>query len=246
MQNSNELQNYVITDFSQTFEDIHGLNMEYCLNIVENTESVFYSFSYLIKHLFSLIHYILPCQSVIIKNLTSAQRKNFYIELSKIDILFNKNRYIDDNNNNCTDIRILTDDFWSIPDYRTNPLCELYQRNADTFNEFYRRVGRDTVLTNRYFNVSLGNFLRFKRILTLVDRRDTIIQDIDNQNIIIDNQNNIIRDIETHSPRLCCQPSISHNTKIKLQLADLIFDIKDNLTDAMYKEILEKIALISE
>jgi hypothetical protein len=42
-----------------------------------------------------------------------------------------------------------------------------------------------------------------------------------------------------------CQHCVSSNTKIKHQLADLIFDIKDDLTDAMYKEILEKIALIS-
>ena len=45
--------------------------------------------------------------------------------------------------------------------------------------------------------------------------------------------------------RTHCQPCVSSNTKIKHQLADLIFDIKDDLTDAMYKEILEKIALIS-
>tara|TARA_Y100000816_G_C26093072_1_gene577949 strand:- start:1512 stop:2234 length:723 start_codon:yes stop_codon:yes gene_type:complete len=239
------MQNHVITDFSQTFERQTGLTMEYCLNIVEDTQSTFHSFSYLIKHLFSLIYQILPCQSLIIKNLTTPQRRNFYIELSKIDIKFNKNRYIDDNNNNCTDIRIFTDDFWSIRDYRTTPECIIYQRNADTFNEFYRRIGRDTVLTNHYFNVSMGNFLKFKRILELVHRRDTIIQDIDNQNNIIDNQNYIINDNWLHPSRLCCQLGISHNTKIKHYLADLIFDIKDNLTDAMYKEILEKISLIS-
>ena len=31
-------------------------------------------------------------QSLIIKNLTTPQRRNFYIELSKIDIKFNKNK----------------------------------------------------------------------------------------------------------------------------------------------------------
>tara|TARA_Y100000590_G_C15680014_1_gene999461 strand:+ start:417 stop:701 length:285 start_codon:yes stop_codon:yes gene_type:complete len=41
------------------------------------------------------------------------------------------------------------------------------------------------------------------------------------------------------------QHRVSLNYEIKFQLADLIFDIKRNLPDATYKEIMEKIALIS-
>ena len=59
------------------------------------------------------------------------------------------------------------------------------------------------------------------------------------------NQHTVANSYTTYPIHPQCQPCVSSNTKIKHQLADLIFDIKDHLTDAMYKDILEKITLIS-
>jgi hypothetical protein len=251
----NERSDNVITDFAQTFERETGLPMTSCREIVEDSHSIFHSFSYLIEHLFYLIDSAMPCQTFIIKGLTVSQRRDFYVELSEIGIHFTKNRYLDDNHNQCTDICISTANIWSVPDYRTTPELAIYQHRINVFNEFYSRI--DNLVTTRTaangnIIVSLENFLKFKRIFA-----DALSSYNHNRYINYNNINNnyIINNIvympnqppvaTTASQRPHSQPCVSSNTKIKHQLADLIFDIKDDLTDCMYKEILEKIALIS-
>ena len=249
----NERSNHVITDFAQTFERETGLPITSCREIVEDSHSIFHSFSYLIEHLFSLIDSAIPCQTFIIKGLTVPQRRDFYVELSEIGIHFTKNRYLDDDHNQCTDICISIANIWSVPDYRTIPELAIYQYRINVFNAFYTRV--DNLVTTRAaangnIIVSLENFLKFKRIFA-----DALYSYNHNRYINYNNINNnyIINNIvymqnqpavaTTAGQRPHCV--VSSNTKIKHQLADLIFDIKDDLTDCMYKEILEKIALIS-
>jgi len=252
----NELSNYVITDFAQSFERETGLNMVSCRNIIQDSNDIFRTFSYLIKHLFNFIDSS-PCETLTIKGLTVSQRRDFYIELSQIGIHYTKNRYLDDNNNHCTDICISITNIWSVPDYRTTPELAIYQYHINVFNAFYSRVERFEInrgtTANGNIIVSMENFLKFKRKLALAvtsyNQRLYINYNINNNYII----NNIINmpnqpsdtTATATTQRTHFQPNVSSNTKIKHQLADLIFDIKDHLTDAMYKEILEKIALIS-
>lgn len=249
---------HVITDFAQTFERQTLLPMTLCREIVQDSNSIFHSFSYLIQHLFSLIDSVIPCQTFIIKGLTVPQRKDFYTELSQIGIHFTKYRFLDHNRNLCTDICIYTSFCWSVPDYRTNPELAIYQHHINFFNAFYSHIDNlvtTQTSTNGNIIVSLENFLKFKRIfadaLSSYNNNNSYINynNINNNNYII---NNIVYNISnlssvtnTHPQPTHSKPSISSNTIIKHQLADLIFDIKDNLTDAMYKEILEKISLIS-
>ena len=101
--------------------------------------------------------------------------------------------------------------------------------------------------------VSLENFLKFKRIfadaLSSYNQRRYINYNNINNNYIINNivymPNQPSSTTTSAIQRQHCRSCVSSNNKIKHQLADLIFDIKDDLTDCMYKEILEKIALIS-
>jgi len=257
----NELSNYVITDFAQSFERETGLNMASRRNIIQDSNDIFRTFSYLIKHLFTLLNYpMLPSSiernydSLTIKGLTVSQRRDFYIELSQIGIHYTKNRYLDDDNNHCTDICISITNIWSVPDYRTNPELAIYQHHINVFNAFYSRVERFEInrstTTDGNIIVSMENFLDFKRIfadaISSYNQRRYNYNNINNyiiNNIVyMPNQPSTATAV-TQRPH--CQPSVSSNTKIKHQLADLIFDIKDDLTDAMYKEILEKISLIS-
>ena len=243
----NELTERVISDFVQSFERDTGLPMTSCRDIIQDSNSIFYTFSYLIKHLFTMIDNDFHFETLIIKGLTVPQRRDFYVELSKIGINFTKNRYLDDYHNQCTDICISTIDIWSVPDYRTTPELAIYQHHINIFNAFYSRI--DNLFTTRTaangnIIVSLENFLKFKRKFALAvtsynQHYNNIHNYIINNIVYIPNQPSAT----TVTQRQQCQPS--SNTKIKHQLADLIFDIKDNLTDAMYKEILEKIALIS-
>ena len=163
----NERSDYVITDFAQTFERNTGLPMTSCRDIVEDSNDIFHEFSYLIKHLFSLIDTAIPCQTFIIKGLTVPQRRDFYIELSQIGIHFTKNIYLDDNRNHCTDICISTVDIWSVPDYRGSDDVVIYQYWINVFNGFYSHVENlltTRTATNGNIIVSLENFLKFKRI----------------------------------------------------------------------------------
>lgn len=239
----------VITDFVQTFERDTGLTMASCRDIVEDSNDIFHEFSYLIKHLFSLIDSC-PCEIFTIKGLNVPQRRDFYIELSQIGIHFTKNIYLDDNRNHCTDICISTVDIWSVPDYRGSDDVVIYQYWINVFNGFYSHVENlltTRTATNGNIIVSMENFLKFKRIFA-----DAITSYHQQRYNTYNNINNIVympnQPSSAPTPariRTHCQPRVLSNTKIKHQLADLIFDIKDDLTDAMYKEILEKIALIS-
>ena len=251
----NELSNYVITDFAQSFERDTGLTMASCRDIILDSNSIFRTFSYLIEHLFNLIDSS-PCETLTIKGLTVSQRRDFYIELSQIGIHYTKNRYLDDNNNHCTDICISITNIWSVPDFRTTPELAIYQHHINVFNGFYSRVERFEInrstTTDGNIIVSMENFLDFKRIFAdAISSYNQLRYNYNNiNNYII---NNIVympnqpsaTTATAATQRPHCQPCVSSNTKIKHQLADLIFDIKDDLTDAMYKEILEKIALIS-
>jgi len=248
----NERSDHVITDFVHTFERRqHRRPATSWREIVEDSYSIFHSFSYLIEHLFSLIDSAMPCQTFIIKGLTLPQRRDFYLELSEIGIHFTKNRYIDDNLNQCTDICISTTNLWSVPDYRTNPELAIYQHRINVFNAFYTRV--DNLLTthaatNGNIIVSLENFLKFKRIFadalgSLNHQREYINYFGIGTLYVIENIYPSL--IQPEVANTASQPCVSSNTIIKHQLADLIFDIKDDLRDCVYREILEKIALIS-
>lgn len=234
-------QHHIITDYFQTFERDTGLSMYSCDDIIEDQDSIFYTFSYLIQHLFSLIDSFLPCKSFTIKGLTDQQRRYLYVDLTEIDIDFTLNTYFDSNNNKLTDIQICTINLWSIPDYRTTPDLYIYQYWINVFNNFYSRIDNSSMSSNRNIIVSLKNYLMFKILYT---------DAISSYNFNFHNVNNIIHIPNQYTFELpplnnYCHTCVSSNTLIKHQLADLIFDIKDKLTDSTYKEILENISLIS-
>ena len=237
-----QLQNHIINDFSETFERNIGFTMESCRDIVEDTYSIFYSFSYLIQHLFSIIDTVIPCETFTIKCLTVPQRRNFYVELSEVGIRFTKNKYVDDNHNHCTDICISTSDLWSVPDFRITPEIAYYQHKINCFNSFYSRVDNiHQSLSNGNISVSLEYFLEFKRIFfdAITSYNQILYNNHINNNLYLQNQ-------QSYNTQHCrSKPRESSNNKIKHQLADLIFDIKDNLSDSMYKEILETISQIA-
>ena len=229
------LQHIVITDFVQTFERDLGLNINSCSNIVEDNNSIFHSFSYLILHLFTLIDSFYNYSTLTFKGLPPDVINSFYQELYKVGINFTINRYYNDIQNECTDIVINTFNIWSIPDFRITPQLQIYQTAFNIFNAFYSSIDNlsSTYHTNynRYIIVTMPDFIKFKRIYRHAYNSITI----NNDNII----NNIVN-LPNQPPSI-----IQSNNDIKHQLADLIFDIKNDLSDAMYKDILEKIALIS-
>jgi len=258
----------VITDFAQTFECDTGMIMASCREVVENSDSIFHGFSYLIQHLLPLIDSAMPCETFTIKGLTVSQRRDFYIELSVIDISFTKIRYIDYTRNvndpiDCTDICIPTTHIWSVPDFRTTPQNCIYQYRINLFHAFYNQTEIRRTISNGDIFVVLGNFIKFRKILV-----DAVTSYNTQYNHTYTHYStfNIAPSVSLGAPsvslgapsvslgapsvsvgaqRIQSIPYVSSNTVIKHHLADLIFDIKYDLSDSMYKEILEKIALIS-
>lgn len=245
----------VITDFAQTFECDTGMIMASCREVVENSDSIFHGFSYLIQHLLPLIDSAMPCETFTIKGLTVSQRRDFYVELSVIGICFTKTRYIDYTRNindptDCTDICIPTTHIWSVPDFRITPHNRVYQNRINLFNAFYNETEIRRTISNGDILVALGNFIKFRKILVdSVTSYNTSYNDTYTPNSTFNiapiAPAPIAPSVSVGAQRIQCIPYVSSNTTIKHHLADLIFDIKYDLSDSMYKEILEKIALIS-
>ena len=221
---NNNLRHPVITDFVQTFERDNPIHFINCRQIVENTQSCFYGFSYLIKHLLLLINSAIPSDTFTIKGLSSSQRKLFYIELSIIYINYSKFRY-SDIDQNYTDIVIPTIDIFTIPDLRNTSNLPIYSFRINNFISFYSNMPVFNTNQNGNFEVSLHFFLKFKKIYC---------EAVTSYNHYMNNQHSVATSLQYNS-----------NNHIKQRLADLIFDIKDNLSDAVYKELLDNIALIS-
>ena len=233
----NENRHLVITNFAQTFHAETGLTMASCRNIIQDTNSIFHGFSYLIKHLLSLIDFVIPCQSFTIKGLTSSQRKNIYIELFHIGIEYTKTKNFNNNQDYTTSIRIDTTDFWSVLDFRIINHNSIYQHHINIFNAFYSHVNNLGTTDLGCIIVSMHDFMKFKRIFADAVRSYNQLQ----INNTINNNLHMPNQLSSYS----VATTVSSNTNIKQQLADLIFDIRHDLTDAKYKEILEKIAVIS-
>lgn len=229
---------YICDDLPISFERDTGLNIDHCCNIIEDPDSVFCGFSYIIKFILTLINsFNDDTLTLVIKDIIPSLRRTLYIELSKIKIPFTKTRYTGTNLD--PRIYILTGKPWYVPDYRTG-LSDpgLYSTYAtapylgaiNSFNELYSSIENlgcisvsGTHYNTAFFIVSLEYFIQFKRI-ELFSRRRQLIS-------------------PTQTPYSLYEQS--HNYKIKHQLSDLVFDIKENITDSTFKEMMEKIALIS-
>jgi len=230
----NHTRECVIYDYVERFNSRdyncdNNISSDNWLNIVQNSNDFFHGFSYLIKDILTLIDNNLPCHTFFFRSLSNIQISHFYNELSSLDIPFEKIHYFDNNNLCCVDIKIKTFNIWSIPDIRAPEpnfpsfsnytISYILDTRINIFNQFYNNLDLYTDLPNHYILVSLKNYIIFKRIYAEAHNSATINNSI----------NNSIN---------------STNYTIRNELADLIFDIKDNITDSIYKELLEKIAKI--
>jgi hypothetical protein len=277
----NENRHCVITDFPQTFQIETGLTMASSCDIIQDSNSVFHGFSYLIKHLLSLIDFArsdsyahIPCESFTIKGLTSSQRKKFYIELFRCGINYTKTKYlnVNDNHSHSIGICINTTNLWSVVDFRINNQNSIYHHYINVFNTFYSHVNILGITTCGDIIVSMAHFIIFKRIYmqaldsyyrlyssipttvattipnTIPTTVATTIPNTVATTVVTTIPNTVATTIPNTIPTTVVAQDthpVSSNTNIKQQLSDLIFDIRHDLTDAKYKEILEKIAVIS-
>ena len=164
--------------------------------------------------------------TIVFYYLNTHQRHNVYRTLSYFNFPWNK--YVDSTGVNC--IRAYIKNCWFIPRPHNNiwrnirsPTKKIALENLynDISDEFI-----DTTPTHtRYIGVTMDDFVKYHII------------------------NNKYYDDTTHSSTEQRRYNININvvrrddniTK-KLQLSDMIFDIKDDITDLMFKTIMEKLA----
>ena len=216
---------------ADTFVRDNNIPIEDWCKKIDNNNDIFNNFSYLIRHLFTLIdqrprnHYLF-----LLKGLSSPQRKDLYRELYYFDFLYflSKRRYIH-NNTPCVDIIFDVSSLWNIVDFR-NTQSPIYINSRINFDTFYNNIYY-TIDTSNRLVVSLQDFLKFKRLIT---NAETYYLNFSSINLLASVALYPQQMLNTHS----------QNYNIKHELADLVFDIKDKFTDLEYKQILDKIAEI--
>jgi len=215
-------QYYIASDFVEQYTNIYG-NVHNWRDLILDSSSIFYKCSYLIREICSIIdiRYVINNDTIIIfNNLTSIQRKDFYNELTDFGIKFNKSRYFNFDGSIITQLRIPTYNIWCIADYRFFP-SRIYNLYPSQFDSLYNSLSNTNPVFGEFINVFMIDYIKFRRIL----KNATI-------SYYTNNNHNLIN-------------SNSNNIQIKYQLSDIIFDIKENLTDVVYKDIMEKISKIS-
>ena len=159
-------------------------------------------------------------------NLCSQKRHIVYRELSNLNIGFVKVPAPNNINNIVIDISAI----WSINNYRIRPIPP-YVTNYQPFIDFNNYIMASFPNANLpYIVVSMHDYLKHLKLLTN-------IQYVHNQSIRTP--------LPTYSAfQIRPPPPLPITMIIKLEIADLIFDIKEKITDCEYKDILEKLATI--
>jgi hypothetical protein len=217
------MNTYVNLDINELIDAFLG--EELWNTTVSDTTSVFHGYSSIIEFVCKLINDNMGnFTEVVFIHLTSPQRNQIYRQLSEIGIRFIKNVPT-------KSISVLTYNIWTIPQlahsiypFQHTPLI---LRN---FENFYNTLSIDANIVP--FNnspqwhriiVSMEQFFELKKI-----NRDARSFQTSQLNIVFDCENTYI--------------SLPDNMQKKLDISDLLFDIKEKITSGEYKELMEKLA----
>ena len=217
------MNTYVNLDINELIDAFLG--EELWNTTVSDTTSVFHGYSSIIEFVCKLINDNMGnFTEVVFINLTSPQRNQIYRQLSEIGIRFIKNVPT-------KSISVLTYNIWTIPQWAHSiyPFqhTPLILRN---FENFYNTLSIDANIVP--FNnspqwhriiVSMEQFFELKKI-----NRDARSFQTSQLNIVFDCENTYI--------------SLPDNMQKKLDISDLLFDIKEKITSGEYKELMEKLA----
>ena len=162
-------------------------------------------------------------------NLNRAQRNCLYEELYKLNIPFTKLHTSFDNS---TDVIIDIFDIWIIKCFTSLPS---WMSNNETLENFYNNN-----INQQYHDYNNGNIIHIS--LTDYLKYCKLISQARIQRN--DNYTRIERSTHIRVDDFVIINNRQINLAVKLELANLLFDIKEKITDCEYKDILEKLATI--
>ena len=169
-------------------------------------------------------------KAIVFTDLNSDQRHKLYIILYYLNFNFIKNF------NSITNKKeILVDIFncWIIPIMNVSTFVEPWTRyfisraKYEAMCDLYNSLENHIIIHDRYYSVTMHEYVKYWNINNnhYPDTNQFIPFRRNNSTSLSNNSN-----------------SLSNNTAKKLQLSDMIFDIKDDITDLMFKTIMEKLA----
>lgn len=230
------------------FATVIGQDINQWDALVDNTDDIFCGFSYVDRTIATIINnHVGRADNVCIKGLNNYQRHKFYKGLS-LDIHFTKNRQVP---NQCDIIIHLTSTehpLWTIPSY--SEYNSLYchpeilddpsaPENPRTFYHSINLTPGSLTDSSQLRNVvTLQEYIRFEKL----SRWYWIIQ---RQHVhILNNRNWRLPHHPHHTTQITYQARLRspmvNNRNIRLELSDMIFDIKDKISDAEFKVIMDK------
>lgn len=197
---------------------------------ITNSDDYFYRFSIVSKIICETFDYYhnLNYNVIIFTNLSLVEKLIISHHSKKLNFIFNQ---LPIQNNNFFSLSFDISRLWIIPDYRNN-IPYLFHNFTNIFYEFYNNC--DFTINHYDFTlkVDLFTFTQFYKILYSISFYD--IFNFTNINTF---------PTPFNTPNYCtyCNNNVKN---IKLQLSDLIFDIKHSITDLQYKNIMEKLSEI--
>ena len=211
-------------------------NVNLWMTYIHDPDSVFNSYSSIIELVCNFIDDNIGMnEEIVLINLTSPQRNQIYRQLSEIGIRFIKN------NNPPKSISVSTHNVWTVPfiPRHTSPHnYPIYWNSIST--DFYNQL-RDTVtIYDRSTNnmvVTIEQFFEFKKN-DRWSRNQHRLNSYTDSTELFGFSDVLVQNTVSHDTF----EQETDNMQKKLDISDLLFDIKEKITSGQYKELMEKLA----
>jgi hypothetical protein len=162
-------------------------------------------------------------------NLNIAQRNCLYEELYKLNIPFTK---LHTSFDNLGDVIIDIFNTWTIKKFTSLPSWMSTNQTIENFYNNTTYLYSDNYDYNgNIIQVSLTNYLKYCKLIS-------------QERIQRNNNTRIQRSTHIRVDDFIIINNRQTNLVVKLEIANLLFDIKEKITDGEYKDILEKLATI--
>ena len=180
--------------------------------------------------------------TLVISNISSGYRRIIYKEFDNFGIKYHKVIKNTINNVDNVDILININNIWTIEDFTLNIYSitfpnTRFQSSDDIYN-FYSSITILNITPERKIIVSLYDYIKYRKFFFPLSPAHIL-----SNQLFLHSFNSFPRTLAQIESNQSNQSNQS-NDKIKFEISDLIFDIKDKLSDKEFKFILEKLQQI--
>ena len=208
--------NTFILNLNDTQYNILSDDWTYCVNDHNN---IFYGEPRIFKIICEIFNQLTNYTHILLTDLNRDQRHHVYRALSYFKFVWNKS--VDSNGANTIEVNI--ENCWVIP---YQPLWDIIRSPTKkiALENLYSSITNRTLSPSGDLCVNMDDFVKYHII------NNKYYSDTNYRATLPYYINNV------------AYTTLTDNTTKKLQLSDMIFDIKDDITDLMFKTIMDKLA----